>query len=273
MDASCYVLNYLGITKQRSICERAFFYDLVGSTQDIAISLAETNSKLDRTLIVAKEQSGGRGREGKNWISPEGGIWLSLIIRPGMPLKEASFVSLIASLSVCEAICYETGLQTNVKWPNDIVINSKKVSGILTSVGAENGTVKYLIVGLGINSNLDRSSLHFVSTTIGDNYGVTSLRNEMCGIDIDCGKLVARILRVLDYYYGQMKHNRWLIINKWKEKCETINKRVVIVNKDGTRYEAHASDIDSDGSLIVELANGSLIRIADGQCTVRIMPT
>jgi BirA family biotin operon repressor/biotin-[acetyl-CoA-carboxylase] ligase len=265
----CSLLKFLSTTKQNSICKRVFFYDITESTQDIAISLAEANSKLDRTLIIANEQSGGKGRDGKIWISPQGGIWLSLIIRPAITVNKASFLSFIASLSVCEAIRAESGLEAKIKWPNDIVINSKKVSGILISIGAEKATLKYLIFGIGINSNLDNTSLQLISKTIGAAYEITSLRNEMSGNYIDCGNIIVRILQKLDYYLEQLKYDELSVLNDWKVRCETINKYVRIVNKDHTWYEGLVLDVDHDGSLIVKVANGNSIRVTDNQVTIR----
>lgn len=265
----CSLLKFLSTTKQNSICKRVFFYDITESTQDIAISLAETNSKLDRTLIIANEQSGGKGRDGKIWISPQGGIWLSLIIRPAITVNKASFLSFIASLSVCEAIRAESGLESKIKWPNDIVINSKKVSGILISIGAEKATLKYLIFGIGINSNLDNASLQLISKTIGAAYEITSLRNEMSGNYIDCGNIIVRILQKLDYYLEQLEYDELSVLNEWKVRCETINKYVRIVNKDHTWYEGLVLDVDHDGSLIVKVANGNSIRVTDNQVTIR----
>jgi BirA family transcriptional regulator, biotin operon repressor / biotin---[acetyl-CoA-carboxylase] ligase len=265
----CSLLKFLSTTKRNSICKRVFFYDVAESTQDIAISLAETNSNLDRTLIIANEQSGGKGRDGKIWISPRGGIWLSIIIRPYITVNKVSFLSFIASLSVCEAIRAETGLESNIKWPNDIVINSKKVSGILISIGAENAILKYLVCGIGINSNLDNTSLHLISKTIGAAYEITSLRNEMSGNYIDCGNIIVRILQKLDYYLEQLESNELLILDDWKVRCETINKNVRIVNKDHTWYEGLVLDVDLDGSLIVKVANGNSIRVTENEVTIR----
>ncbi|MGC2385337.1 MAG: biotin--[acetyl-CoA-carboxylase] ligase [Nitrososphaeraceae archaeon] len=271
MRGNGYLLNYFATTKKNYTCNRVFFYDTVESTQDIAVFLSETNLELDKTLIIATEQRGGKGRNGKKWLSPQGGIWLSLIMRPKITLNKSFFMSFVASLSVCEAIRVETGLESKVKWPNDIVIQSKKVSGILISIGAEGMTLKYLIVGIGINANLDDTSLKFIGKSVGDTYQVGSLKNEMLGKDIDCGKLVARILQKLDYYYDELEHRESFILSEWKKRCETINKHVLIINKDNTWYEAYVSDIDFDGSLVVITANGRQIRVTDNQVTIRMM--
>jgi BirA family transcriptional regulator, biotin operon repressor / biotin---[acetyl-CoA-carboxylase] ligase len=273
MRGNGYLLKYFATIKKNSTCKRVFFYNTVKSTQDIAISLSETNPELDKTLIIAIEQRGGKGRNGKRWLSPQGGIWLSLIMRPNITLNKSFFMSFVASLSVCEAIRVETGLDSKVKWPNDIVIRSKKVSGILISIGAERMTLKYLIVGIGINANLDDTSLKFIGRRVGDTYEVGSLKNEMLGNDIDCGKLVARILQKLDYYYDQLEHSESFILSEWKKRCETINKHVLIINKDNTWYEAYVSDVDIDGSLVVITAIGRQIRVTDNQVTIRIIPS
>ena len=268
MNKYCNILRFLSTTDQNFICKNIFFYDKAESTQDIAISLAETNSKLDRTLIIANEQSEGKGRDGKRWISPKGGIWLSLIVRPRISVNKASFLSSVASLSVCEAIRVETGLESKIKWPNDIVINSKKVSGILISIGAEKEVLKYLIFGIGINSDLDNTSLHLIHKTIGAAYEITSLRHELAGRDIDCGGLIVQTLQKLDYYIEQLKYDELSVLNDWKVRCETFNKCVRVVSKDHTCFEGRVLDIDLDGTLIVRAADGTSIRVADSQVTI-----
>jgi BirA family transcriptional regulator, biotin operon repressor / biotin---[acetyl-CoA-carboxylase] ligase len=268
MNKYCNILRFLSTTDQNFICKNIFFYDKAESTQDIAISLAETNSKLDRTLIIANEQSEGKGRDGKRWISPKGGIWLSLIVRPRISMNKASFLSSVASLSVCEAIRVETGLESKIKWPNDIVINSKKVSGILISIGAEKEVLKYLIFGIGINSDLDNTSLHLIRKTIGAAYEITSLRHELSGRDIDCGGLIVQTLQKLDYYIEQLKYYELSVLNDWKVRCETFNKYVRVVSKDHTCFEGRVLDIDLDGTLIVRAADGTSIRVADSQATI-----
>ena len=266
------LLRYLSIENQFSLCNAVLFYDKVDSTQDIATFLAESNSKLDKTLVIANEQSCGKGRSGKLWKSPYGGIWFSLIIRPKIELCKASFISFIASLSVCNAIRDETGLDSKIKWPNDIVINSKKVSGILTSIAAENTALKYAIVGVGINSNLDQKSLNLINNSIGFDYGITSLQRELSDKCTDCGALIMNILQKMDNYFEEMEIDELLILDKWKTRCETIDNPIRIIKKDKSRYEGLASDVASDGSLIVKIANGEFIRESDNEVTIVALP-
>jgi biotin-[acetyl-CoA-carboxylase] ligase BirA-like protein len=248
-----------------------FFYGTIESTQKTAIILAESNLKLEKALIVANEQSLGVGRSGKSWISPFGGIWFSLIIRPKIESRMASFITFVASLSVCDAIRYATGLDSKIKWPNDIVINSKKVSGILTSIGVENTKLKYVVIGVGINSNLDNKSLNHINKSIASDYEITSLKRELSGKWIDSGSVILNILQKIDNYISNLELGELQFLDKWKTRCETINKHVRVLHKDKSQYEGLALDVASDGSLIVKIANGEIIQVFDNEVTVRVL--
>jgi biotin-[acetyl-CoA-carboxylase] ligase BirA-like protein len=271
MDVRSSLLRYVSIENRSSICNSVLFYDAIESTQETAIFLAESNSKLEKALIVANEQRQGMGRSGKVWMSPYGGIWFSLIVRPKVASYKSSLLTLIASLSVCDAIRSETGLDSKIKWPNDIVINSKKVSGILTSIGVENTKLKYAILGVGLNSNLDDKSLNLMNKSVGSDYEITSLKRELSDKWTDSGSLLISILQKIGDYHGMLEIDELQFLDKWKTRCETINKHIRVVNKDESQYEGLASDVASDGSLIIKIANGEIIRVSESDVTILVL--
>ena len=139
--------------KTETLGKEIKYYSEIGSTNEEAKKLARDNAK-EGTLVIADKQVSGKGRLGKVWDSPRGtGIWMSLILRPHIMPSEAGQLTLIAGLNMCEAIEKITGLKAEIKWPNDIIINSKKVCGILTEMSAELEQIKYVIVGIGVNVN------------------------------------------------------------------------------------------------------------------------
>ena len=131
------ILNYeiinLNNTRNKRIkTDKIHYYDLLESTQTLAISLAEENIDLnDGIVILSKTQTKGKGRHNRQWISPEGGLWFSLIIKPKFSINLLGFLPIISALSICNSINKISNLNTKIKWPNDILINTKKVSGIL----------------------------------------------------------------------------------------------------------------------------------------------
>src|SRR5918999_1380530 len=121
------------------------------STQNLAISLAEKDPSSDGTVIIAGQQTSGRGRENRKWLSPKGGIWLSVILRPRISACKITILPFAAALAVCEAINKTTQLNPKLRWPNDIMIEGKKVAGILIDISMEAELINYAVVGIGLN--------------------------------------------------------------------------------------------------------------------------
>jgi BirA family transcriptional regulator, biotin operon repressor / biotin---[acetyl-CoA-carboxylase] ligase len=161
--------------------------ETVPSTQKLAHHLAEDKA-VDGTVVLADEQTGGRGRLGRTWHSPKGtGIWMSLILRPDLPIQKTPQITLLTAVSVARAIQKETGLSVQIKWPNDILYKTKKLVGILTELQAEEGKVKSVIVGIGVNVNVTEKDipeeLRDIATSLYMILGHTVSRNRLiCGI-------------------------------------------------------------------------------------------
>ena len=140
------------------IGKNIIYYDSIGSTNSIAKKLAESGEE-HGTVIISEEQTTGRGRLGRNWISPKyKGIWMSIILRPNIVTENISQITLIGAAAVQKAIM-KMGIKTSIKWPNDIVLNSRKVCGILTEMSGEIDHINYLVMGIGINVNLEEEDI------------------------------------------------------------------------------------------------------------------
>ncbi len=233
-------------------------YDEVSSTQDIAAELARGGAA-EGTLVIAEMQTKGRGRKGRSWVSlPEGGIYLSLILRPNLMPPQIVQIPLIAGLALTKAIKDIVPLQPMIKWPNDIIIGKKKVGGILTEMSCEIDGVNYIVLGIGINVNMPASLL--VEQTAGI---ATSLAAEY-GEYISRAKLVQCFLSEFETIYTKFLASGFsLVRDEWKVLNNTIGSWVK-VSDGGEEIEGEALDIDNDGFLLVRKESGDVSRIISG---------
>ena len=209
----------------RVIGKRIYFYKMVRSTQKLALSLAEKNpTDLEGTLIIAERQTDAVGRAGRRWISPAGGIWLSVILKPKLLSSQSMLVMFLTTLTVCEVIKSKTGLNPKIKWPNDVTIHGRKACGILVNIGAVNETICYAVVGIGINVNNDTKRIvsKIATSNVSGFYDITSLKKELGGFDVSLVDLLASLLGKLEYYYDQLQqgfHDD--IVQKWKDASDS----------------------------------------------------
>jgi BirA family biotin operon repressor/biotin-[acetyl-CoA-carboxylase] ligase len=232
------------------------------STQAIAKSLASQGA-VEGTIVVSETQSGGRGRVGRPWSSPQGGIYFSIILRPDIKPGEALRLPLVAGVAVAQAIVRNTKLDPRLKWPNDIMIGGRKVGGILTEMGAEMDRLDWVIVGIGLNVNTPSVSFpeEIEETT-------TSLM-EAGGKVIPRVKLLQGILVKFESLYGNLaKHGFEPIRTSWKALSDTIGANVVVTLPSG-HIKGLAADIDSDGALILQKDDGTIERIIAGVVSLR----
>ena len=146
----------LSQNKAQWVGQEIEYFESTDSTNNRIRSFAE-NGRKEGLLAVAEEQTGGKGRWGRNWVSPkETGIWISLLLRPQIEPQKASMVTILAALALVKAIKRTIDLDVQIKWPNDVIINGKKVCGILTEMSAELEAIHYIIVGIGINANTEQ---------------------------------------------------------------------------------------------------------------------
>jgi len=234
--------------------KKIYYFDILPSTNEMASELGIQGAP-EGTLVLAEGQSRGHGRLGRNWFSPKyKGIYLSLILRPGILPALSPVLTLIAAVSICEAIKENTGLAAQIKWPNDIFLHNKKLGGILTELNAEMDIVRFVVVGIGLNVNNDKRSLV---------QGGISLREEK-GEPISRVSLTQEILRDMERNYLSFQaEGSQGIIEKWRNYSITLGRRVR-VSLEKRQVEGEAIDIDADGGLLVRTDAGLRQKIISG---------
>jgi BirA family transcriptional regulator, biotin operon repressor / biotin---[acetyl-CoA-carboxylase] ligase len=218
----------------------------VKSTQEIAHSRAREGAD-EGTIVIADEQTGGRGRMGRQWQSPSGtGIWMSLILRPKIPLQKSPQLTLLIAVAVSKAIEKVTGIEASIKWPNDLLINGKKVAGILTELQAEADSIHSVIVGIGINVN--QGSEHFseeisnIATSLAIEGGKTFKRAELVG---------AILSEVETLYMNYLESGFGMIKLLWEARAFSLGKRITARSVSGT-ITGYAKGITDEGVLVLE---------------------
>jgi len=211
------------------------------------------------TVVVAESQLLGRGRRGRKWFSPRGGIWFSVLLRPELKPSEVTLLTLMAGVAVAKAVTRHTGIETRLKWPNDVTVKGKKVCGVLAELF---GTpMKYsVLVGVGVNANV---KLEYFPPELQPK--ATSLREEL-NRDVDRSELIAFILEEMERLYIPLmkgEENQSLIISEWKKLTDTLNAKVRVTDE-GQTIEGLAFDIDDKGALILKLEDGSTKKLYSG---------
>ncbi|MFA5148319.1 MAG: biotin--[acetyl-CoA-carboxylase] ligase [Candidatus Omnitrophota bacterium] len=236
------------------IGRKIYSYESTDSTNDVAHRLAQSGSP-EGTVVFSEGQSKGRGRMGRHWVSPKGkGIYFSFILRPDVSPAEAPKITLMSAVAVALAIREVTHLGALIKWPNDIMINNRKAVGILTEMSAEVNTVRYIVLGIGINVNTSKSDLPKEAT---------SLRAE-AGDEISRVELAQEVLRELDRQYRAFNDKGFnKIIDEWKGLSHTLGGEVKITCQH-RKIEGTAVDLDSSGALVVRLDNGFTEHVTAG---------
>ena len=246
------------------------------STNEDAGQLARAGAE-HGLLVVADTQSGGKGRRGRSWQSePETTISMTLLCRPQFTAEKASMLTLVMGLAVAEAISELTGLSANIKWPNDIVVNHKKVCGILTELGTANGQIDYLIVGVGINVN-NGISLSSVEASeqkrtiiFGEELAgtATSLWLET-GVELSREKLIAFCMEKFEQYYEKFVRDLDLhaMMDVYNNRLAGIDGEVRVLDPQG-EYVGISRGIDAFGNLLVE-TEGVVKKVYAGEVSVR----
>jgi BirA family transcriptional regulator, biotin operon repressor / biotin---[acetyl-CoA-carboxylase] ligase len=232
------------------------------STNDLVEKLARDGVK-EGAVVFAEAQTKGRGRLGRKWISPpRKGLWFSVLLRPQLSPLAATRITIAAATSLFRAIHGQTGLNAEIKWPNDILIRGRKVAGILTELSAEPDKVKHIILGMGVSVNLIAGDFPPELRKL-----ATSLRIET-GEKLQRAELAVRILEELDRDYERVCSGEFeAVADEWEEHCTTLGRRVTI-QVGGRRIEATAESLDDDGALLLRTQHGHLERIIGGDVTV-----
>ncbi|MBF0384799.1 MAG: biotin--[acetyl-CoA-carboxylase] ligase [Candidatus Omnitrophica bacterium] len=230
------------------------YYDTVETTMDIAFKHG-LNGVLEGTIVCAESQTRGKGRMGRKWASPKGkGIYCSVILRPQLSVNETSKLTIMAAVAVCEALNSIPKVASRIKWPNDILIQDRKVAGILTELNAEMDRVHFVVFGLGVNVNSQISSLPKNAVSI----------KAVTGRELSRVFVLQEILRSIETRYFEAKKKGFSIVfARFKELCVTLGKRVRLVNLSDT-VEGTAVDIDELGRLTIRLDNGTIVYKSSG---------
>lgn len=263
------------IDQNRRIGRRLEFFNTIDSTNTKAKELAMEGCE-DGTVVLADAQTAGRGRLGRSWASATGkGIWMSVVLRPSIPPEEVRLMTLAASAAVVEALERAVGVCAGIKWPNDILLDGKKVCGILTEMNSEMDRVNYLVLGIGINVSHEQEDfpeelqetatsllLHSRKHVPGDekagSHG-TLLRSD----------IVRALLESLEERYGDILEKRSSeILRIWKSYSVTLGRDVSILTKD-SGFTGRAVDITGDGKLVLALPDGSVREVQSGEVSVR----
>jgi len=224
----------------------------VGSTNASALSMAL--SCQNGTVILAEVQTEGRGRLSRPWASPPGGIWMSLILKPKMPLDHIYQINMAASVALCRALSSMLGLQAGIKWPNDLLIRELKICGMLMEVSAQLDRLDYVVLGLGLNANNDPSGFP-------TEWRSTSLAAELCH-DLDRCDLICRLLEEIEVAYENMGSKE--IYEEWRSRSLTLGRQVRITSAAGNQVGL-AVDLAEDGALLLRTGD-ELKRILAGDC-------
>lgn len=241
------------------IAKKIFAFETLGSTNDFAKRLVQKDEH-NGTLVLANEQTKGRGRQGKSWYAPpNSGLWFSIILEPIQPTDKFGIVSLLAAVALAKTIERMTSLKPALKWPNDVLINSKKVSGILIESQFSSNRHASLILGVGINVNQKKTDFpEEISET------ATSLREETKN-EINRVDLLIELLHKLEYFYLEFQSGDFkLLIKTWKILCPFLGKYVSVKQSRG-EIEGRFEDLDEYGRMVIRLANGEVKHLSEGE--------
>jgi BirA family biotin operon repressor/biotin-[acetyl-CoA-carboxylase] ligase len=232
------------------------------STNDVIEKLARDGVK-EGVVVFAESQTRGRGRLGRKWMSPaKQGLWFSVLLRPDLRPQETTRLNVASATALRRAIESQTGLKPEIKWPNDILIQGKKVAGILTELSGELDHVKYVVLGIGVDVNLSQGDFPAELRKL-----ATSLKAEL-GKPVSRPELAVVILRELDLDYARITSGQFAAVaDEWEEHGTTIGQEVTIRTGD-RRIRGRAESLGEDGELLLRTEHGHLERIIGGDVTL-----
>ena len=234
--------------KTENIGKRVYYFEELDSTQNFAQQIA-ADKKENGTIVIAEKQTSGRGRLDRKWTSPKGGIWFSLIIHPKFDVSSSTLIPILSAVALSKSIKKILGVETEVKWPNDIILNGKKVAGILVDASVQANNIDYLILGIGINFDIDTKKLEKRLSKTPNFYGINSLRGN--------NKTPPKIL--LKEFLFQFEKNlssldkgeKAKIVKEWTKKAAGIGRKITINTSSG-KISGISQGIDTDGALKIK---------------------
>ena len=235
---------------------RLLFYPKLSSTMDETARLGQQGAE-EGTVVVAEVQTAGRGRQGRSWVSEPGNLLVSVLFRPDM--KQLPFISIIGGIAIARAVRKTTGLDPRIKWPNDLMVQGRKVAGILAESAIAGDSVWYAVLGIGVNVNLDPAQSEDIAAL------ATSL-NAAAGRDLPREDLLRQLLHDLDALCLQVKRGQ-SPVPEWRDLLETTGRRVDAVSGPDT-YSGTAEGVDDTGALLLRLDGGRLVTLTAGDVTL-----
>lgn len=232
--------------------DRIYYFNKIESTMDKAKSLAR-QGVAHLSLCLAEDQTCGRGRLDRRWVSAKGGLWFSLILKPKLPPPMAYIYNFAASLCLARVLNRTFSLSVKVKWPNDLLLGGRKLAGLLSEMETRADQLEFLIIGIGLNVNNNQDNADF---------DAISLKNAL-GRPVHRRYLLTQFLREFEACIQDI--NCCSVMGEWKEHTSTIGSRVRVETMNGV-LEGKATDVDKTGALIVETAPGTLSKIIYGDC-------
>jgi BirA family biotin operon repressor/biotin-[acetyl-CoA-carboxylase] ligase len=247
----------------RYMGKNLYVFSEVSSTNTLAKFLSQ-NGIGNGSVVIAKRQTAGKGRSGKSWESPLGGVWLSIILTPNADYSKIPLITLATGVAVAKAL-ENIGVENpEIKWPNDILIKGRKVCGILAEAVTSFNSVENVIVGIGIDANL---SIEDFPKELQDR--TTTLENELEG-KVDENLLIRTLLQELEKIADLFNREGYEeILKEWRKRSYTIGKKVEIKKPFSKSYDAYAIGISKDGSLVVEKTDGTLEKVVSGECQIK----
>jgi BirA family transcriptional regulator, biotin operon repressor / biotin---[acetyl-CoA-carboxylase] ligase len=250
------------LDKTRIVGRDIRVFEQTTSTNDMMEKLARDGVK-EGIVVFAESQTRGRGRLGRKWLSPAyKGLWFSVLLRPDLRPQEATQLTVVSATALRRAIRAETGLNPEIKWPNDILVGGKKVAGVLTELSAELDRIKHVILGIGVDVNLSAGEFP------------ADLRRQATSLKIEAGRTVSRaelamaILQELDHDYLRVCTGQFAkIADEWEAHCKTIGRDVTIQMGD-RRIAGRAESLGENGELLLRTEHGHLERINGGDVTL-----
>lgn len=237
--------------------KRVIYYPSLASTNEVAKQETQQGA-VEGTVIVADEQTAGKGRIKRAWLTPKGNIALSIILYPS--IASLPYLIMVASLAVVHSIEAVTGLKSQLKWPNDVLIKGRKVCGILIENKVRGDIVDYAIIGIGINVNLRLGDFPEILPT------ATSLSDEM-GRDVSCLGLIRCLLVEIESLYSTLSSGG-SVYEEWRDSLVTLGRRVRVKSGENA-YDGIAESVAEDGSLLLRGSDGTLTKIVAGDVTLR----
>lgn len=233
-------------------------FEETGSTNDVADKLARDGAA-EGVVVFAESQTRGRGRLGRKWVSPaRKGLWFTVVLRPDLRPESATQITVVAANALARAVRQFTGLAPQLKWPNDLLVNGRKVAGILTELTAELDHIKYVLLGMGVDVNLAAHDLP------------ADVRKLASSLKIEAGRpfrradVAAAILRELDVDYARLRDGHFAqVAGEWAAQCGTLG-QTVRIQIGGRELHGRAEALDDTGALLLRTVHGHLERIVGG---------